>query len=116
MGGSQLLPIVFQFLILLTEKRRFTLFDSILECYHELLNASQNFEEIVITTARPLKSDLQRKIETFLEKRIGEKIISETKVNPTLLGGIQIQIRNRLFDGSVSTKLKELKKQMFGLK
>ncbi len=107
-------PLVIRFLILLIKKHRFGSLESIAEAYHHLLNQSAHFEEVVITTARPLRSELRASLEKILEKKIGERIISETKVNPQLIGGIQIQIRNRLWDGSVRTALEDLKKMMVG--
>lgn len=103
-----------QFISLLLRKGRFELLHQIVECYHELLNASNHFEEVVITTAKPLNVNLKSQLEKLLEKKIGEKIISKTKVDPKILGGIQVQIRNRLFDGSIRTKLNSLKQKMIG--
>ncbi len=105
-------PLVHQFASLLIFKNRFNLLDLILDAYHEILNRSRHFEEVVITSAQPLRSELRRFIEEALEKKIGEKIVSEVRVNPKLLGGITIQIRYRLFDGSIRTKLDDLRKQM----
>jgi len=103
-----------RFISLLLEKGRFDLLNQILECYHELLNASNHFEEVTITTAKPLNTNLKAQLEKILEKKIGEKIISKIKIDPAILGGIQVQIRHRLFDGSIRTKLDSLKKQMIG--
>ena len=83
-----------------------------LDAYHEILNESRHFEEVVITSARPLSAALKSSLEKILEKQMGEKIISELRTDPNLLGGVSVQIRNRLFDGSIRTKLDELRKQM----
>ncbi|PIQ85513.1 MAG: ATP synthase F1 subunit delta [Candidatus Omnitrophica bacterium CG11_big_fil_rev_8_21_14_0_20_45_26] len=107
--------LIMNFLFLLTASKRFNLLGSIADAYHELLNQSRHFEEIVITTARPLKPALRESLEKMIAKKLGEKVISQSKVNPSLLGGISIQIRNRLFDGSLRTQLNLLKKQMIGL-
>ena len=112
--GSPARELSFHFLTLLIRKTRFGLLESILESYHELMNKSRHFEEIIITTARPIKPELRSSLEKVLQNKIGEKIISEAKVDSELLGGIHIQIRNRLFDGSLRTKLDDLRKQMVG--
>lgn len=114
-GKQNFHPLVLKFLILLAMKGRLSLLDSILESFHELLNESSHFEEITITTATPLKSDVQKKIEQLLEKKLGEKIISKIKINPKLIGGMTVQIRHQLFDGSIRTKLDGLKQQMVGM-
>ncbi|QNK58294.1 F0F1 ATP synthase subunit delta [Paenibacillus sp. PAMC21692] len=40
----------------------------------------------------------------------GKKIIAEQSVDPSLLGGIQVRIGDRLYDGSLSGKLDRLQK------
>ena len=116
LAEKKIARLAFDFILVLIEKGRFSLLESILIAYHELLNASQHFEEVLITTAKPIRSELKTAIEKVLEEKIGERIVSETKVDPKLIGGVSIQIRNRLFDGSVAAKLDLLKKQMLGLK
>ena len=101
-----------QFLVLVISKNRFYLLESMLSAYHEILNESRHFEEVVITSARPLSTALKSSLEKILQKRIGEKIISELRTDSNLLGGVSVRIRNRLFDGSVRTKLDDLRKQM----
>lgn len=102
------------FLILLAAKQRFDLLDGVLESYHHLLNESQHFEEVEIVTARPISEKLKESLEKVLEIKTGEKIISKLKVNPSYIGGASVRIRNRLFDGSIRTKLDNLKLQMVG--
>ena len=113
--GKKTQSLVRSFITLLIEKGRFLLLESITEAYHTLLNESQHFEEVTITTARPLRAELRTSIEKLLEKKIGEKIVSKVKVNPKFIGGVRVQIRHRLFDGSVAAKLDDLRKQMLGI-
>ena len=114
--GENIELLSLQFLNLLTVKNHVGLLSSILESYHRLLNESRHFEEVEITTARALSAKLKESLEKILEKKIGEKIISKTTINPKFIGGVSVRIRNRLFDGSIRTKLDGLKLQMAGLK
>lgn len=113
-SGKNPETLTIRFLLLLIKQGRFTLLDSAIESFHQILNESRHFEEVIITTAKPLNPKLKSAVEKMLEQKIGEKIISEARVDPKLLGGITIQIRNRLLDGSVRTKLDDLEKQMIG--
>ncbi|MBI4388332.1 MAG: ATP synthase F1 subunit delta [Candidatus Omnitrophica bacterium] len=113
-GAFPISPLVFQFLTFLMVRNRFYFLDALVKSYHQLMNESEHREEIVITTARPIRSELKIALEKTLGKLLGEKIVSETKLDPNILGGIQVKIKNRLFDGSIRTKLDELKKQMVG--
>ncbi len=114
MASGKVEKLTFDFLTLLAAKKRLDLLDSVLESYHELLNESRHFEEVEMTTARPLSSKLKEALEKILEKKMGEKIISKIKVDPSFIGGISVRIRNRLYDGSVRTQLNNLKLLMVG--
>lgn len=115
---SSIVPIsnlVIHFITLLIARGRFGMIGLMLEAYHELLNTSQHFEEVTITTAKPLKRELKAQLEKLLEEKIGEKIVADMKVDSNLIGGIQVQIRNRLLDGSVKSKLDELSRQLLAV-
>jgi F-type H+-transporting ATPase subunit delta len=107
-------PLTMRFLELLIRKSRFALLSSIVECFHELLNASHHFEEVEIVTARPLPERLKQSLVGVLEKKLGEKVVAQASVNPRLLGGASVRIRHKLFDGSLSSKLETLRQLMTG--
>jgi F-type H+-transporting ATPase subunit delta len=49
-------------------------------------------------------------VEASFGKLSGKKIIAEQIVEPALLGGVQVRIGDRLYDGSLSGKLDRLQK------
>lgn len=62
-----------------------------------------------IITAIPLTVGYKKKITTLLEKELNvDKVSLNTKINPLLLGGFQLQIASTLIDVSVSKKLNSL--------
>ncbi|MDR3457610.1 MAG: ATP synthase F1 subunit delta [Verrucomicrobiae bacterium] len=50
----------------------------------------------------------QADIQTSLEKRYGTSLEIAYAVNPSLLGGLRIQVGSDLYDGSVKTRLDKL--------
>ena len=44
----------------------------------------------------------------------GGEVEIETKVDPSLLGGFVIEIGDKLYDASVATRLKKLRKEFTG--
>ncbi|MNT98611.1 ATP synthase subunit delta [compost metagenome] len=45
-------------------------------------------------------------------KLAGKTIVAEQIVEPALLGGVQVRIGDRLYDGSLSGKLERLQKSL----
>lgn len=106
-------PMLHSFFSVLTAKNRLGLLRAVAEIFHELSNEEDRVEEIAVTTARPLSPEIESLLEKMLAKRTGAKVVLEKKVDPELLGGMRIQIRNRLLDGSIRTKLDYLRQELY---
>jgi len=65
----------------------------------------------VVTSALPLSSKEQKVIEGDILKKAGAKEVNY-KVDPSILGGLTIQIDDKLFDHSVSSQLAGLKSRL----
>jgi F-type H+-transporting ATPase subunit b len=65
-----------------------------------------------VTTALPLSAGEQEKVAGSLAKHLGERPALEFKVDPGILGGLVIQIGDRVIDGSVAGKLTALQEQL----
>ena len=50
-------------------------------------------------------SDLQEK----LEKQYNKKIIMATEIDKSLLGGVYVRVGNDVIDGTIKSKLEEMK-------
>ena len=69
----------------------------------------KNILSAVVKTAVPLLdseiSDLQEK----LEKQYNKKIIMATEIDKSLLGGVYVRVGNDVIDGTIKSKLEEMK-------
>jgi F-type H+-transporting ATPase subunit b len=66
----------------------------------------------LITTALPLSAGEQETVAGSLAEHLGERPELEFKVDPGILGGLVIQIGDRVIDGSVAGKLTALQEQL----
>lgn len=86
-----------------------------LDYFDQLVQAFQmSTEEIGIvnlTTAVPLNDQDLKLIAEDLSKSFGYKILVNHEVNPGLIGGIQIQIENLIYDFSLRTKFQQFQRQ-----
>jgi F-type H+-transporting ATPase subunit delta len=65
-----------------------------------------------ILTAAPLTSSQQAELKTTLEKISGKKILIEIKEDRTLLGGVVAKVGDLVYDGSLRTQLRELRRTL----
>lgn len=65
-----------------------------------------------VTTALPLSAGEQETVAAGLAEHLGEKPELEFRVDPGILGGLVIQIGDRVVDGSVAGRLVALQEQL----
>ncbi len=104
------------FLNLLVDKNRIESFPDIIDQLQQVIRRKEGIQEVTIVTARPLHSSILQLLEKNLEKMTHLDILVESEIDPSLIGGIQIRIGNRLIDGSVRSKLNTLEAQLRNVK
>jgi len=98
-----------RFLRLLVEKDRETLAKAILDQYQSLRDEHRGIVDATVTVAYPLADEDREALVEALEERTGKTIRLDVEENPDLIGGLVIQIGDRVFDGSVRNQLNELR-------
>ncbi len=104
--------ILASFLPTLLKKGRFPLIHEIADAYKRISDLAQGEAIADVTTAVPLAPAAEARLLPALEKAIGAKIVLRKKVDPALVGGITVRVRNKVFDGSVLGQLKRLKSEL----
>ena len=62
-----------------------------------------------VTTAIPLSAAQSKGVAAALRTALGRDPEIETRVDPSILGGIKVRVGSRLFDASLRSKLDSLK-------
>jgi F-type H+-transporting ATPase subunit b len=66
----------------------------------------------VVTSALPLSDKEKKVIESDILKKAGSDMEIKFEVDPSILGGLTIQVDDKLYDHSVSSQLTELKSRL----
>jgi len=107
-------PVAMNLVYFLVTKNRLRIVKDLVAEYGRLMNAHYGKETAEVITAIPLgdeeKEKLQKKLATITKK----EVVITTQVDPDIIGGVVAKAGDQLIDGSVRTRLKELKKSLVG--
>ena len=103
---------VLNFLKLLVQSRRNRYIDDIVKSYINLSNQYLGIEEGVIYTPYELTDQQIQDIEKAISQKEIKKVTLKVSIDPSLLGGIKVQIANRIYDGTIKNKVEMLKKEL----
>ena len=81
-------------------------------CYRELAREHRGESVARVITAVPLTEMEAEQLREKLEKRFKRKMILDCVVDSGLLGGIRVETEGRVLDGSLRTRLQEIKEVM----
>lgn len=98
---------------LLVERHRTLIIPTIVDHFNQMVNDAKGIAEVKVYSVRKLSDSEQQALSAKFAKRIGKKGINiDNIVDPSLLGGLKIRIGNTIFDGSVSSKLNRIEKNI----
>jgi F-type H+-transporting ATPase subunit delta len=80
--------------------------------FRRLDDDRQGITHATATSAAPLTPDEIRALTERLEQSTGGRIALDTRVDPSLLGGLVVRVGDRLMDGSVRGRLERLRNQL----
>lgn len=103
---------VANFIRILLRNGRITDLAEISERFAVVLQERSNVVAAEITSARELPAGEKKDFETSLEKLTGKQININFAVDPDLIGGVVTRIGSTVYDGSVRTKLENLREQL----
>jgi F-type H+-transporting ATPase subunit delta len=96
-------------LSLVNQNHRLTAVPEIARQFEALKNKSEGAAEVLITSAFPLEGTALNDLLLSLKKRFGGKDLRPTiEVDPTLIGGVRIQVGDEVMDSSVKARLAQM--------
>ena len=98
-----------RFLQLVFERGRIAGVPQMAVAFQDMADALAGRQKATITSARPLVGESLAKLKAALEKVTGKTILVDSKVDPTLLGGVVAQVGTYVFDGSVKSQLERMR-------
>jgi F-type H+-transporting ATPase subunit delta len=97
---------------LLLHKGRFGLASRIAGYYRAMLNDYRGIATAQVTSAVPLNEAERGAVADRLSTMTGRKVVVESEVDPSIIGGIVARIGDQLIDASVRGRLEALKRRL----
>jgi F-type H+-transporting ATPase subunit delta len=100
------------FFNIVVRKNRALVLGSISEAFLEQYNDFNNIISASVKTAQPIDAATSAEVTQFIEKQSGKKVALAATVDPSLIGGLVIQVGDNLYDASIAGKLNKVKQNL----
>jgi len=100
--------LVRNFLWLAVDKRREAYVPDVARAYQALADRAEGLVDVEVRTAVELGEDGRRKLGAALAGKLGRRVRANFVVDPSLIGGLQVKVDDRLFDASLRRRLERL--------
>ncbi|CAM3134911.1 F0F1 ATP synthase subunit delta [Filibacter tadaridae] len=108
-------PLVLNTLFLLLDRKRMDEVVNIIDEFHAYADEAAGVARAKVYSTRPLSAEESQAISIAFAKKVGKQSLKiENIIDPSLIGGIRLQIGNQIYDSSVSSKLNRLKRDLIG--
>ena len=95
------------FVKLLAENRRLTLFPEIAALFDELRADAEGTLEAIVISAKPMSDAQQQEMASALKARFDRDVVLKVEVDEIMVGGAIIRAGDTVIDGSVRGKLEK---------
>ncbi len=92
--------------------KTFADFEKIFSHFSTLYDNHHSRAAITVMPAVDLGENVLNEIKEKFEKILNKTITVEQKVDSSLLGGLQVRVKNTVYDASILSKLRRIQKQL----
>ena len=107
--GNATSELIQKFLGVLNDNNRLGLLRSINATYQKLRDQSQGRTRVKVVSAIDLNEQQTEQLKSTLKQSMKVEPVLEMRTDPEILGGLIVQIGDRVFDSSVRTRLNSLR-------
>ena len=100
------------FLLILIEKERILFLKEKLTQMEYIYLEERNTLIATVKSAIPLLDEELEQLKINLEKKFKKSIVISTEIDKSLLGGVYVRVGNYVIDGTVKSKINEMKSRM----
>lgn len=108
-------PLVLNALNVLLDAKRMDEAQNVFGEFLDLADDAAGIAEAKVYSTRPLTEQESNALSATFAKKIGKLSLRiENIIDPSLIGGVRLQIGNQIYDSSLSAKLEKLQRKLIG--
>jgi F-type H+-transporting ATPase subunit delta len=112
--GDKLSRVMLNHMNLIIDQDRGRVFPKIAEGFYALASAARSKVSAEVITAVPISDAELEKLGAELKRLTKKDVYLRARVDESILGGVVVRVGDKVLDGSMRSKLAQLKKQMVG--
>lgn len=109
LGASK---IIRNFLFVIADHRRTHLIPEVLAAFQQVIRERQGVDEAEVTSAVELSASQKKEMAATLTRMTGKKVETKYALEPALLGGAVVRIGDTIYDGSLRSRLNEMRARL----
>ncbi|GCF09361.1 ATP synthase F1 subunit delta [Dictyobacter arantiisoli] len=110
--ADKVLPTSLNLALLIVQRELVDVMPNIATEFENLVLDYRNQAVAKVTTAAQLDEAQSAIVKRALEQRTGKNIVIQTRVDPSILGGVVARVGNQIIDGSIRNRLHVLQQQL----
>lgn len=99
-----------RFIQFLNAKKRIALLPLIVEAWAALYHEHHGLTRVTVQSSIPLRDSQLKEISRRIAIRIGRRVALAMEINPALIGGLKLRVRDRIIDLSIEGQLQRMHK------
>lgn len=107
-------PLLQGFLLLLLKNDRLHHLDRICDHYERIANEKLRRVKAQVTTAVELGTEQYQAVKQKVAAMTQKEVLLDTRIDPSILGGLIVRINHTVLDGSLQGQLKRLRHELIG--
>ena len=104
--------IIRNFLFVIVDHRRTNMLPEIIAAFEDVIRQRQGIAEAEVSSAVELSAGQKKQFAQTLERITGTKIEAKYSLDPALLGGALVRVGDTIYDGSVRSRLNEMRTRL----
>lgn len=109
---ARVLPTSLNLVLLIVQRELVDFMQNIASELEQLVLSHRNEAIAEVTTAAPMDEAQSTLVKQALERKTSKTILMQTKVDPSILGGVVARVGDQVIDGSVRNRLNMLQQQL----
>ena len=109
---SSIDKIALHFIYVMIKRGRDRYIEQAIAAFIKKSRKARGILDAIVTVAEPITADVEASVQSKLREVTGKDVILSVRQDPSIMGGIIIQVGGKRIDGSISRRLEELEKSL----